>query len=274
MRRQHVAVGAGALALCLGGLLAVGGDGGGDKGFVAVGAAGTGSGDAPTRPVPPESSVELFPLDAPDSGGGPGSRSGTPGTPGTPGTTGPSGTSGASGTSGTSGTSPGSSGATGSDAPAGTPQTPGGRPTAPPGPGSETDTGSPKPPAPSGPPPSGPPPSGPLASAEPPASPAALSVGAPVRAKTDRRWCEKVTVRLHNTGGTAVRSGGVTFRTHIIGALGVDWGARTSTQPLPGRIGPGEARNVTYTVCVDAWRVPLGMRVETRKVSAAWQQGT
>jgi hypothetical protein len=96
-------------------------------------------------------------------------------------------------------------------------------------------------------------------------------VGSPVRAGTDRRWCEKVTVGLRNSGGSAVRSGTVTFATHIIGALGIDWGTRMSSQPLPGPIGPGVARSATYTVCVDAWRVPLGMHVETRKVTAAWK---
>ncbi|MFJ2743165.1 hypothetical protein ACIO3O_26280 [Streptomyces sp. NPDC087440] len=253
MRRQGVAVGAGAVALCLGGLLAVGGDGQGGKGFVAVGAAGAGPEGAPTRPIPPEGTVELFPLDGPASGG----ASRRP--------------------SGPSGTSPGSpSGATDPGAPGGVPA--GGRagtrtPEAPAG-GSDGRTpagATPSGPA-SGPPASPkPPPSSKPPQPEPPASPAALSVGAPVRAKADRRWCEKVTVRLRNTGGTAVRSGSVTFATHIIGALGVDWGTRTSSQPLPGRIDPGEARNASYTVCVDAWRVPLGMHVETRSVSAAWK---
>ncbi|GHA00039.1 hypothetical protein GCM10010329_22210 [Streptomyces spiroverticillatus] len=254
-------MGAGAVALCLGGLLAVGGDGGGGKGFVAVGAAGGGPEGAPTRAVPPEGSVELFPLDAPDARGG--SRGSSPGTP--PGAAGSSGTSpGSSGVTGPGGAGGATAEAPGSGSGGRTPagETPSGPASKPPAskPPASKPPGSAKPPSPAEPP-----------EQKPPASPAALTVGTPVRAKADRRWCEKVTVRLRNTGGTAVRSGTVTFATHIIGALGVDWGTRTSTQPLPGRIDPGEARNATYTVCVDAWRVPLGMHVETRKVSATWK---
>ncbi len=93
----------------------------------------------------------------------------------------------------------------------------------------------------------------------------------PVRSATDRRWCERVTVEFRNTGGSPARSGTVTFGTHIIGALGVDWGTVESAQPLPTPIPAGAARTETYTVCVASWRVPLGMRVETRDVGAAWQ---
>jgi hypothetical protein len=80
-----------------------------------------------------------------------------------------------------------------------------------------------------------------------------------------------VTVPFRNTGESAVRSGTVTFATHIIGALGIDWDTRMSTQPLPGPIAAGAAVKKTYTVCVDAWRVPLGMRVETQDVTADWK---
>ncbi|MFG3525255.1 hypothetical protein ACGF8B_00765 [Streptomyces sp. NPDC047917] len=93
-------------------------------------------------------------------------------------------------------------------------------------------------------------------------------MGEPVRAAADKRWCEKVTVKFRNTGGSPVRSGTVTFATHVIGALGVDWATVESTGPLPAPIGAGAARTETYTVCVDAWRVPLGMHVETRDVTA------
>lgn len=93
-------------------------------------------------------------------------------------------------------------------------------------------------------------------------------MGAPVRAAADERWCEKVTVEFRNTGGSAARSGTVTFATHVIGALGVDWATIESTGPLPAPIDAGAARTKTYTVCVDAWRVPLGMHVETRDVTA------
>ncbi|WP_405714847.1 hypothetical protein [Streptomyces sp. NBC_00046] len=95
-----------------------------------------------------------------------------------------------------------------------------------------------------------------------------LAVGEPVRAAADERWCEKVTVEFRNTGGSPARSGTVTFATHVIGALGVDWATVESTGPLPAPIDAGAARTATYTVCVDAWRVPLGMHVETRDVTA------
>ncbi|CAM5546494.1 hypothetical protein SNARM312S_00605 [Streptomyces narbonensis] len=98
-----------------------------------------------------------------------------------------------------------------------------------------------------------------------------LTVSTPVLADGDRRWCERVTVTFRNTGGTAARSGTVTFATHIIGALGVDWATITSSQPLPAPIAAATSRTQTYTVCVDSWRVPLGMRVDTRKVTVSWQ---
>ncbi|HEY9332365.1 MAG TPA: hypothetical protein VIS09_29690, partial [Streptomyces sp.] len=104
-----------------------------------------------------------------------------------------------------------------------------------------------------------------------PAGPAVIEAGAPVRTAADERWCEKVTVEFRNTGGSAARSGTVTFATHIIGGLGIDWATRESTAPLPVPIGAGAARKMTYTVCVDAWRVPLGMHVETRDVTAVWK---
>ncbi|MET8452391.1 hypothetical protein [Streptomyces sp. NPDC005209] len=80
-----------------------------------------------------------------------------------------------------------------------------------------------------------------------------------------------MTVSLHNTGGTAVRSGTVTFGTHIIGALGIDWATIESTAPLPTPIAPRTRKAKTWTVCVDTWRVPLGMHVETRDVSVEWE---
>lgn len=109
------------------------------------------------------------------------------------------------------------------------------------------------------------------APAHPSAGPAALSVGEPERAATDKRWCEEVTVSFRNTGGTAVRSGTVTFGTHIIGALGIDWATIESTEDLPAPIAAGATKDRTWTVCVDAWRVPLGMHIETRDVSVQWE---
>ncbi|MEV0175012.1 hypothetical protein AB0I00_28325 [Streptomyces sp. NPDC050803] len=103
------------------------------------------------------------------------------------------------------------------------------------------------------------------------ASPAALSWSAPKREAADERWCEKVTLVFDNSGGSPVRSGTVTFGTHIIGALGVDWGTVESTEELPAPIESGARKEKTWTVCVDAWRVPLGMHVETRDVSVQWE---
>ncbi|MBH0242903.1 hypothetical protein I3W98_08920 [Streptomyces cavourensis] len=111
----------------------------------------------------------------------------------------------------------------------------------------------------------------PAAQPSPPATPASLTLGAPQRAAAGKRWCEQVTVEFRNTGGSPARSGTVTFATHIIGALGVDWATIRTSQPLPAPIAGGSTRSETYTVCLESWRVPLGMRVETRDVSAVWQ---
>ncbi|WP_405536437.1 hypothetical protein OG787_24890 [Streptomyces sp. NBC_00075] len=104
----------------------------------------------------------------------------------------------------------------------------------------------------------------------PPVGPARLITSAPVLTPTDRRWCEKVTLTFHNTGGTPVRSGTVTFGTHIIDLLGIDWATIESKVALPTPIGAGETREQSWTVCVDAWRVPWGMHVETRVVGVEW----
>ncbi|MFI8522281.1 hypothetical protein ACIGEZ_31355 [Streptomyces sp. NPDC085481] len=96
-------------------------------------------------------------------------------------------------------------------------------------------------------------------------------MSAPTLTDADARWCENVTVTFRNTGGTAIRSGTVDFGTHIIGALGIDWGTIRSSRPLPAPLAAGAVRTETYTVCVDSWRVPLGMHVDTREVTAAWQ---
>lgn len=101
--------------------------------------------------------------------------------------------------------------------------------------------------------------------------PADLAWGEPTRKATDKRWCEEVTVAFRNTGSAAVRSGTVTFGTHIIGALGIDWGTVESTAGLPAPIGAGARKEKTWTVCVDEWRVPLGMHIETRDVSVQWK---
>lgn len=251
-RRQSTALAA--VALCLGGALTACGSGGGD-GHVAVGAAGSGPDEAPTAAVPPKGRVVLVPLDgAPGSpagkppaeprqqGGGGASGPGLPGVPGagssgvSGGTEAPGGASGGTGDSG-SGTDGGGSGGSGSGGPS-TPGTP------------STPTPNPAP---------------------PPATPAVLTLGEPVRTALDKRWCEKVAVEFRNTGGSPVTSGTVTFATHIIGALGIDWATIESTQPLPAPIAPKAVRKQAYTVCVDAWRVPLGMHIDTQDVTAVWK---
>ncbi|MEU1096055.1 hypothetical protein [Streptomyces sp. NPDC005877] len=65
-------------------------------------------------------------------------------------------------------------------------------------------------------------------------------------------------------------AGTLTFATHVIGLLGVDWATLTSTRPL-APVPAGAAASRTYRVCVDAWRVPLGMHIETRSVTADWR---
>ncbi|MFE5112320.1 hypothetical protein [Streptomyces sp. NPDC056663] len=264
--RRGAVFAASAAVLCLGGALAACGAGaGGDDGYVAVGAAGTGPEKAPTGAVAPSGKVTLIPLDGAGSDGGAGDADGGPaprpsssaqsGAPGGAGATGNGagggaqspGSSGAA-TGGTAGsTSSSSSGGTGSsDGPGG--KGSGGAGSVSQGPSTPSAPGS-------------------TASA----GPAVLTLSAPERAAADDRWCEKVTVEFRNSGGSPVRSGTATFATHIIGALGIDWATIESTAPLPAPIDAGAARKKTYTVCVDAWRVPLGMHVETRDVTAVWK---
>ncbi|MFE2204145.1 hypothetical protein [Streptomyces rubiginosohelvolus] len=276
--RRGAAIAASAAALCLGtGLLTGCGSGPGD-GYAAVGAA-AGSSKPPSDGAP-SGDVTLTPLDANGSGSGGAEDRGRDG----------GGTSPSGGTSPGTGTSPGAgspgdgrsgdaqdgSGGARTGAPDGrqaagssggsgsTPAQPA-APSAPPKPGGG-DAGNPSPPGPGSPgTPSSPKPPA------PPATPAALTLSAPQRAAADKRWCEKVTVEFRNTGGSPARSGAVTFATHIIGALGVDWATITSSQPLPAPIDARSTRSKTYTVCVESWRVPLGMRVETQDVSAVWE---
>ncbi|MEU9973674.1 hypothetical protein [Streptomyces sp. NPDC051014] len=230
--RRSAVTAASAAALCLASALTACGGGGG--GYTAV---GTGPG-TPGPPSGPTGSVTLFPLDGSPAGtphGAAGADGGpAAGTVGAP-------TGGAATTTSPPVASPGHSG-TGnrrSDAP-------------------EPD---PPPSAPSSPAPTSP---------TSPAAPADLTWSTPVREATDKRWCEKVTVGFRNTGGTAVRSGTITLGTHIIGALGVDWATIASTRPLPVPVAPRSRGSGTWTVCVDDWRVPLGMHVETRIVTVDW----
>ncbi|MFE1770082.1 hypothetical protein [Streptomyces sp. NPDC059008] len=241
---------ASAAVLCLGVLL-TGCAGAAEEGYVAVGAAGPADGRAPVRPVPPRDGVVLTPLDgheAPrargtrsgdsDRGSGDAARSGRPApTPGS--SPGPSGSAAPPPGSGTDGQDPPNS-----PSPSGTSTPPHGSP-------------APKPPSPTV-------PAGPDA-------PAGLLVGKPDLADTDVRWCEKVRIDFLNTGGRPVTSGTVTFGAHVIGALGIDWATITSSHRLPLPLAPGERRTGSWRVCVDAWRVPAGMHLDTKDVAFVWK---
>ncbi|MER7176790.1 hypothetical protein [Streptomyces mesophilus] len=262
-RRRGMAVAASAAVVCLGTLLAACGSGTSDDGYVAVGAAGAGPSDR-VEPVEPTEDVEFVPLDEngdekPSSGsskkGGADSGGGTSTAGGGSGGNGGTDSAGSgSGSGGSEGESSGGSGSTGASGASGSSGGTGGAG------GSGGDSGGT----------SGS--SGSSPSAETPAGPAVLKVvGEPVRKATDKRWCEKVTLTLHNTGGTAVRSGEVTFGTHIIGGLGVDWATIKSTHKVAAPIAAGAKKQQTWTVCVEAWRVPLGMHIETQDVSVKWQ---
>lgn len=88
---------------------------------------------------------------------------------------------------------------------------------------------------------------------------------------TEHLWCEDVTPAFRTSGGVPVRSGAVTFGTHVVDALGIDWSTVESTVVFPVPLAPREREERTWTVCVEAWRVPPGMRVETRDVSVRWE---
>ncbi|MEI5099045.1 hypothetical protein RB200_10890 [Streptomyces sp. PmtG] len=246
MRRSLVRV---SVAVCGLGLLVACGGGGGREGYVATDAGR----ERPGKAVAPSGKVEFAPLDGPPHGppGGPRQRgrTGTPGSPDGGGVKSPSGAESSPGA--------GSSGAPRA--------TPGERPS----PGAEEGPGrpgSPEPPAPPG-PPRPPRPSGP---ARPPAKPAALKVTGVDRAPGPHRWCEDVTLTLRNTGGAPARAGTIAFGSHVIGALGVDWGTVESTRKLPAPVRGGQTVKKTWPICVDAWRVPWGMRIETRDVEVEW----
>ncbi len=265
------------MALCLGGALTACGGGDGE-GYAAVGA-----GPSPKGAVAPSGAVTLVPLDGPTTPGLTSSTSSpSPAAPGTPPTAADDPLPGPSDTPGSPGSPEGGSGpsrtetGTGPGPGAGPDSGPGSgtAPTAAPGTGGTAPGGGTPPRTPSATPgPTAPGTGTPVPSPTPsPApGPALLTVSAPGLADGDRRWCERVTVTFRNTGGSAATSGTVTFATHVIGALGVDWATLTSSQPLPAPIAAGTARTQTYTVCVDSWRVPLGMRIDTRQVTAEWR---
>ncbi|WP_308426467.1 hypothetical protein [Streptomyces fuscichromogenes] len=233
--RWAVVTAAPALAVCLASALTACG-GGGDGGYTAVGPAG----GEPRASARPTGSVTLVPLDGTErTPGGTASGSAAPGA-------GPAGTG-----SGSAGAADSAAGQPVSSGSAASPST--GRDGTEPRPSDPAVSNSPRP----------------GASSSSPA-PAVLTWSTPTRAATDRRWCEKVTVAFANSGGTAVRSGTVTLGTHIIDLLGIDWATIRATEGLPAPIAPGSRTSRTWTVCVDDWRVPLGMHVETRVVAVDW----
>ncbi|MFJ5803039.1 hypothetical protein [Streptomyces decoyicus] len=278
MRRTTTVASASAAVLCLGALLTGCGSAAG-QGYVAVGAAGPADGQAPTRAVPPGDGVELTPLDGDGgrrggsgSGSGDGDGNGGSAPAGRPGSGPPAGSgggeaadgSGAPGSPGASGASPGPSAPpAGAHSGHGDGATSPGSPDAPNSPshpgGSTPPHGSPTPEPPSPTIPAG---------AD---APAGLLIGKPALAGTDVRWCQKVTLDFLNSGDRPVTAGTVTFGTHIIGALGIDWATITSTHELPLPLAPGKKKTGTWRVCVDGWRVPLGMHLDTKDVTFGWK---
>ncbi|AVV41513.1 hypothetical protein C6376_08750 [Streptomyces sp. P3] len=240
------------LAVGAAGLLAgCGGDGGGGD-YVALGSAGDSVRPGMGGPGGPTGGIRLVPLDGEngsstgkpgqDQGPGPGSPSGSGPRPGTP------------------TQAPGADSGAGADADAGEDRAAGASNTA----GDPADGTPPNPPT----TPSSPGPTGPSGPSSP--APADLTVSEPVRAGTEQRWCEDVSLVFHNSGGRSVVSGTVAFGTHVVDGLGIDWATRESTVPLPTPISAGARKEKTWRVCVDAWRVPLGMHIETRDVTVQW----
>ncbi|MEU3773546.1 hypothetical protein AB0F11_10090 [Streptomyces sp. NPDC032472] len=226
-------------------------------GYAAAGAVAAGPERRAGDNVPPQAPVEFQQLGGPSAtGGSPSSAGTTPGTPDAQTSAGSAGSAAMAPPPGGTAAGPATPQDSGPATPPGTPATPG-TPTPPGGsggsggPGSGTGTGTGTTPP-------------------PPSTPAKLTLSTPTRTPAPDRWCERVTVAFTNTGTTAARSGTVTFETHVIGALGIDWATITTAQPLPAPLPGGATRSQTYTVCVESWRVPLGMHVETRKVTAAW----
>ncbi|MDC0772434.1 hypothetical protein [Streptomyces sp. HD] len=243
--RRCALLGASAAVVCLGGMLTACGGGAGGDGYVATGAAG-GPPRVSDAAVAPTGEVTLVPLDEPERGGSAGDSGAESG--------------GGSGNSPAQGWNqapepPSPEGTERRVQPPGNSVDPAPDPAVTPGHSTTSPGASPTPPS------------------APPASPspAKLTVSDPVRKPTDKRWCEKVTLDFHNTGGTAIPSGTVAFGTHVIGALGIDWATIESTAKLPAPLGPGARKEKTWTVCVDAWRVPLGMHIETRDVTVRWE---
>ncbi|WP_269855276.1 hypothetical protein [Streptomyces sp. RPT161] len=110
-------------------------------------------------------------------------------------------------------------------------------------------------------------PGSPSTPSAPGSRPAHLVVGGLRQAAAGQRWCQEVTVDLANSGDLPVTSGSVTFATHVIGLLGVDWATIDTTEKVPVPIAGGQRVSRTWEICVDSWRVPLGVHIETRSVT-------
>ncbi|GAA1911124.1 hypothetical protein [Streptantibioticus ferralitis] len=192
-----------------------------------VAVGGAGASADPGHAVPPDGRVTLVPLD------------GTPTTASSPGNASPSAGSAAA-------RSGGASADTGSPRATTPPSTSGAPSTAPQAPGTPTASVSPSAPG---------------------RRPARLTVSGPRQAATDQRWCQDVTLTLTNSRDYPATSGTVTFATHIIGLLGIDWATIDTTENVPVPIAGGQRVEKTWQICVDAWRVPLGMHIETRSVT-------
>ncbi|MFE2426436.1 hypothetical protein ACFXJ5_06725 [Streptomyces sp. NPDC059373] len=243
-RRGAVLAAASAAVVCLGVLATFGPGDGTDPGYVAVGSAGPSPGA--TANVPPGGGVDLVPLDgstASSTHRAPGASAPGAGEHGGGGTAAPDGSTTGSGAGGGA---DGGGGSTSRTAPGGSGGTTARPSTAPPASSAPSTTAT-----------------APAASA----APARLTVSAPVRAASDVRWCEYVTVTFTNTGDKAATSGTVTFGTHIIGVLGIDWATIDTEKPVPVPVKGGAKKEKTWEICVDAWRVPLGMHIETQDVS-------
>ncbi|MEU5027238.1 hypothetical protein [Streptomyces milbemycinicus] len=267
--RRGTAIASSAAALCLGAVLS--GCAGGDDGYLAAEAAGP-NGPSATS-APPGGGVKLVPLDGDgqgdrkDSGRGGKGRSSGSGDTKTSGA--PDASSGRDGTAATRtpgqspGETPGRTGADDGGRTGGTHDGTGGS-------GGGSGSGGSGPADGSGGSGSTDGPQSTPGSPSTPSGPAVLKIGDLVRAAADDRWCEKVTVEFRNTGGTPVTSGTITFATHIIDALGIDWATIESKRNLPVPILAGGKKEKTWEVCVDDWRVPLGMHIETQDASVTW----
>ncbi|MEY9965661.1 hypothetical protein ABIA33_003707 [Streptacidiphilus sp. MAP12-16] len=224
----------------------------GHTGYVAVGVGGPA---ASVRAVLPTGNVVFVPLGPTPSGSG--QPSGNPTSSTAPAVT--TGGAGGAGSGAVPATGRTAAGGTGRASSGGGSPSPGAPSRGQPAPGPS----SPVPPA------ASPTPTPPTPAPPPTLSPASLSASAPSDSAGSQRWCQNVTLTLTNSGGRAADAATVTFSTHVIGALGTDWWTYQTQQPLHAPV-PGHASATeTWSVCLDSWRVPAGMHLETRSASIA-----